>query len=362
MTAGDPALRRFARSGALRLVLSAVLALAVFWFLATKVDVGSAWAAIRAMSWLELVTIAAVTGWNLVTYWILWMAATPGLRWPQAIVLAQSGTALTNTVPGGSALGVRLTYDMLDSWGFSRVRSSQAVLVTGVWNTAIKLALPVLAVVLLALEGDATGSRVVAGIAAAAALAVAAALAALVFRGDGTARWLGETAGRLVSRVCRLVGFHPTVSRWGQSTVDFRTRTVDLLRRRWLSITLAAAVSHLSLYLVLLVSLRHVGVAEAAVGSAEVLFVFATTRVLTAIRVTPGGAGVVEALLIGGLTAAGGAAATVTAAVLVFRALTWLLPVPLGALTWLGWRLSRAGRDRHTGAVPAAAPSGVVGA
>jgi putative heme transporter len=144
--------------------------------------------------------------------------------------------------------------------------------------------------------------------------------------------------------------------------VDFRLRTVALLRRRWLPITLAAAVSHLSLYLVLLVSLRHVGVTDAVVGWAEVLFVFATTRALTAVRVTPGGAGVVEALLIGGLTAAGGAAAAVTAAVLVFRALTWLVPVPLGALTWLGWRLSRAGKDRRAGEVPAGAPTGVAGA
>ena len=183
MTAADRAPRRLARSGALRLVLSVVLAVVLVWFVATKVDLGSALAAIRAMSWLELATIAAVTAWNLVTYWVLWIAATPGLRWPQAVTLAQSGTALTNTVPGGSALGVRLAYEMLDSWGFSRGRSSQAVLVTGAWNMAIKLSLPVLAVALLALQGDATGTRLTAGIVATGVLAVAAGLAGLVFRG-----------------------------------------------------------------------------------------------------------------------------------------------------------------------------------
>ena len=355
MTAADRAPRRLARSGALRLALSVVLAAVLVWFVATKVDLASALAAIRAMSWLELATIAAVTAWNLVTYWVLWIAATPGLHWPQAVTLAQSGTALTNTVPGGSALGVRLAYEMLDSWGFSRGRSSQAVLVTGAWNMAIKLSLPVLAVALLALQGDATGTRLTAGIVATGVLAVAAGLAGLVFRWDGTARRLGATAGLVVSRACRPVGLHPTVSRWGQSTVDFRAKTVELLRRRWAPITAAAAVSHLSLYLVLLVTLRHVGVTDAAVGWAEVLFVFATTRALTAVRITPGGAGVVEALLIGGLTAAGGVAATVTAAVLVYRALTWLLPVPLGGLTWLGWRLSKARRDGVAGAAPAEA-------
>jgi putative heme transporter len=56
----------------------------------------------------------------------------------------------------------------------------------------------------------------------------------------------------------------------------------------------------------------------------------------------------VEAVLIGGLVAAGGPPGQVTAAVLVFRALTWLLPVPLGAVTYLIWR--RRGAHGSTGA------------
>lgn len=347
MTAREAA-PRAVRGQVLRLVLSGLLAVAIFWFLATRVDVGSAWAGIRAMSWLELLTIAAVTGWNLLTYWALWVAATPGLRWSQAAVLAQSGTALTNTVPGGSALGVRLAYDMLASWGFSRARSSQAVLVTGGWNLAVKLGLPVVALGLLALQGDTGHGRLTAGLVALAVAAVATVFGVLLLRSERTAGALGETAGRAVSRVRRR-----PVSGWGESTVDFRRHTGELLGRRWPVIAAAAVVSHLSLYLVLLVTLRHVGVTDAVVGWAEVLFVFATTRLLTAVRITPGGAGVIEALLIGGLTAAGGVAATVTAAVLVFRALTWLLPVPLGALTWLGWRLGASGRARATGRQPA---------
>ena len=72
----------------------------------------------------------------------------------------------------------------------------------------------------------------------------------------------------------------------------------------------------------------------------------------------------VEVLLIGGLVAFGGDADQVTAAVLVFRALTWLLPVPLGALTYLGWRWRQhrraAGGAEAAPAVPAdpRAPSG----
>jgi uncharacterized protein (TIRG00374 family) len=97
-------------------------------------------------------------------------------------------------------------------------------------------------------------------------------------------------------------------------------------------------VSHLSLYLVLLVALRDVGVSEAEVSWAEVLAVFAFARLATAVPFTPGGAGVVEAVLIGGLVAAGGDRAEVTAAVLIYRALTWGLPILVGIPAFLWWR------------------------
>jgi uncharacterized membrane protein YbhN (UPF0104 family) len=42
---------------------------------------------------------------------------TPGLTWRQAMILAQSGIAVTNTVPGGSGIGVGLAYAMLEPWG-----------------------------------------------------------------------------------------------------------------------------------------------------------------------------------------------------------------------------------------------------
>ena len=347
MTVRDPPHSDTVRANVVRLVVSALLAVAIFWFLATRVDVASAWAGIRDMSWLELATVAAVTGWNLLTYWALWVAATPGLKWSQAAVLAQAGTALTNTVPGGSALGVRLAYGMLDSWGFSRQRSSQVVLVTGASNVAVKLGLPVVALTLVALQGDAGGRRVAEGALALVLLTAAAVVGILFLRSEPAARSLGDAARRVGTGLRRLVR-RPQAPDWGQSTVDFRRQVGDMLQRRWVSIVVAAVVSHLSLYAVLLVALRHAGVPDAAVGWAEVLFVFACMRLLTIVRVTPGAAGVAEALLIGGLTAAGGAAATVTAAVLVFRALTWLLPVPLGALAFLGWRLGRSGRPGGT--------------
>jgi uncharacterized membrane protein YbhN (UPF0104 family) len=43
-------------------------------------------------------------------------------------------------------------------------------------------------------------------------------------------------------------------------------------------------------------------------------------------------------VLFAGLVVAGGAKPQVVAAVLVYRALTWLLPIPVGVATYLWWR------------------------
>ena len=135
---------------------------------------------------------------------------------------------------------------------------------------------------------------------------------------------------------------------WELATAKFRTRTLGLLQGGWVPITAATLVSHLSLYAVLLVSLRHVGVSDAEVSSVQVLAVFAFARLATIIPVTPGGAGVVELVLIGGLVGAGGDREQVTAAVLVYRALTWALPILIGVACYVWWHQSRIRPSRIT--------------
>jgi uncharacterized protein (TIRG00374 family) len=153
----------------------------------------------------------------------------------------------------------------------------------------------------------------------------------------------------------------PPVRGWDRATTKFRDRTILLLRARWHWITLATVVSHLSLFLVLLLALRFVGVGAEQVSWAEALAVFAFARLLTAIPFTPGGLGVIELALITGLSAAGGDRAAVAAAVLLFRALTYVLPIPLGLATYVFWRRNHSWRRAPNSAprtplVPEAVP------
>jgi uncharacterized membrane protein YbhN (UPF0104 family) len=332
---------------ALRIAVSIVLIVAIFYFLLRDISLSDVWAAITAMTWAELATLAVAAGWNLCTYAFVWMTVTPGLSFGRAMIMTQATTAVTNTVPAGSAIGIAMTYGMLGGWGFSRSRTTIAVLVSGVWNAFAKLGIPVLALALVALQGNAGAGRVTAALLGIAGLAVAIVVFALMLRSEHMAERVGVVSGRVASRLLALVR-RPPVHGWELATVKFRTRTVDLLEHGWLPITAATLVSHLSLYLVLLATLRSVGVSDAEVGWAEVLAVFAFARLATAIPFTPGGAGVVEAVLITGLVAAGGDKPQVVAAVLVFRALTWALPILVGVFCLLWWRkqsLSAAATD-----------------
>jgi uncharacterized protein (TIRG00374 family) len=322
----------------IKAVLSLVLVVGIFYFLFKRIDFAEVWAEIKAMTWLELTVLFLIALWNLVTYVFVWMTVTtPRLSFGRGMLMTQSTTAVSNTLPGGAAIGIGMTYSMMGKWGYSRSRVTTAVLVSGVWNSFIKLALPVFALAVVALQGRVSSARVIAALVGLAGLAAAIVVFALMLHSEQQARQVGLRAGRVASRLLALVR-RPPVAGWEIATVKFRARTVDLLRRGWIPITVASLLSHLSLYLVLLVALRQVGVGEAEVSWAEVLAVFAFARLATAIPFTPGGAGVVEAVLIGGLVAAGGEADQVTAAVLVYRALTWALPILVGIVCYLWWR------------------------
>jgi uncharacterized protein (TIRG00374 family) len=321
-----------------RIGVSLVLVVVTFWFVLPQIaDFSQVWGEIRAMTGLELAILALVAAWNLVTYWIVTVAATPGLTFGQSVVLTESTTAVANAIPGGMAVAVGLTYAMLGSWGFSKSRSTVSLVVSGIWNNFVKLGMPIVALALLAFQGESDGSRIVAGVVGLAVLAVCVGLFALVLHSDDVAARVGEATARIVTWPRRLFR-RPPAEGWGEATVKFRRRVVGLVRRSWVWLTVSSLVGHLSLYLVLLVTLRDIGVSNEEVSWIQVLAVFAFVRLLSAIPLTPGGLGIVELGLIGGLTAAGGDRAQVVAAVLVFRLLTFASQILIGAVTYVYWR------------------------
>lgn len=335
---------------ALRGVISlAVVGLIFVWGLPQIADFGDVWIAITDMSWLEVLTLVVAAAWNIATYMFVAMAVLPGLPFIQAFVVGQSSTAVSTSLPAGSALGIGVTYAMYSSWGRSGPEIALAAVLSGLWNTFVKLALPILALALLALQGAPRPGELVVAVVGLAVLAGAVLVFGLMLSSAAVAGRVGTWLGRAVS-VIRAWIRRPAVLDWGPAAVRFRSETIDLLRHRWLHLTAATLISHLSLYVVLLLALRHMGVPATDVTWLEALAAFALVRLVTVLPVTPGGLGLVELGLVAALVLAGGLQAPVVAAVLVFRFLTLIVQVPIGAVSYAAWRL----RMRRHGIVPAA--------
>jgi uncharacterized membrane protein YbhN (UPF0104 family) len=327
-----------------------VVALIFGFFFPKVADYREVWSTITAMTAVELGTLVAVALWNLGSYWPMLTAVQPGLRLREAAVGNLASTAVANTVPGGGALGIGVTMTMQRSWGVPVAHTALAMVVSGVWNNFVKLGLPVIALALLAVSGGADVKLVVAALLGLGVLVTAVVVFALLLRSEQMAAAVGRALGHIVSAV-RRVGRRGPVTGWDQRAKVFRADVVTLLERRWIAITASALVSHLSLFAVLLLALRHVGVSDAEVSWQEALAAFSFVRLLSAVPITPGGLGLVEL----GLTASMGAGLPdttknqIAAAVLLYRALTWLLPVPLGVGCWMFWRSNQSWRRTPIG-------------
>jgi putative heme transporter len=330
---------------AIQIAISLALVVFIFWYVLRQfADLSEIWDAMRTLTPFEIAGLVVASTWNLFTYWILNVIATPGLTLPQSMVMTESTTAVSNSVPAGGAVGVGLTYSMLGSWGFSKSRTTLSLVVSGIWNNFAKLGMPIVALAILAVQGEPGGGRLVAAVVGLAGLVGAIVVFALILRSEEYARRFGLAAGRGMSALRRLVHKDP-VEGWDLALTKFRGRVIGLVRQRWVALTVATIVGHLSLFAVLLITLRAMGVSDDEVGWAQVLATFAFARLLTAVPLTPGGVGIIELALISGITRAGGEDAAVVASVLIFRLLTYVVPIIFGAITYLYWRRNRSWLD-----------------
>jgi uncharacterized protein (TIRG00374 family) len=336
-------------------ILRAVASIAIGWALLVGVlprlaDLGEVWDSVRTMTWwVEIPALAAVSVVNIITYQWVMISALPGLRLRHAFMAGQISTAISNTVPAGSLVGIGVTYAVLSSFGHGAADIARASVLTGWWNTLAKLGLPLVALLILAVEGDIHEGLLTAAAVGLALLVGAIGVLVATTLSDRFARASGRVLGRVVSAFRRPFR-RPPVTEWEEGFARFRERSADLLRRRWALLTVSTIVSHLSLFAVLWVSLRNVGISAMEVSGPEAFGAFTLVRLATALPITPGGLGIVEVGMSAALVVAGGPEAPVVAAVLIYRALTYLLQVFLGLISMVMWRReARTGSAAGTG-------------
>jgi uncharacterized protein (TIRG00374 family) len=298
------------------------------------------WDVVKTLSWTDVALLLGATAANLATFAPPWMAALPGLHFRQAFVVTQASTASTYVAPGGAAVGMALSFAMLRAWGFTGPVVSLAVAVTGVWNQLAMLAFPTVALALLTFEGEGEAALETAAYIGLAVLVIVVAGFAAGLSTASLARRIGDLAARIASWGLRCVRRKP-VTWTGETFVRFRNQANQLLKRRWHVLTIATLAGHLTVYLILLVSLRVLDVTANEVTAVEAFAAWALVRLLGSLPITPGGLGVVELGLTTALVGFGGNRAEVVAAVLLYRVLTTLPTLLIGLLAGATWKRHR---------------------
>jgi len=324
----------------LRTTMSAALIAAAFGFALPHVaSYRSVWASLDALSWPHAMLVATAAVASMAAYWITIRAVLPWIRMRQAATVSLGSNAVANTLPAGGALAMGVSWAMLSSWGLSTSGYVLYTLVTGVWNVFALLGLPVLALVVMT-----TASRPDAVLISAAAvgLALLTAMACglgLLLRSQVFTLRVGRALQPALVIAARLARRPPPAEAAG-SLSRFRDQAGALLATRGGRITAATVASYVTLWLVLLACLRAVGLSQAQVPWQTSLAAFAFVRLLTALPITPGGLGITELGLVSVLATSADHKVTVqvTAAVLLYRAVTYLPSIPLGAAACLIWR------------------------
>jgi uncharacterized membrane protein YbhN (UPF0104 family) len=294
------------------------------------------WKVFGAIEPWEFLLLAAVWLGNLWTYTPVLTNSLPGLTHPQAFTANLATSAVSNVLPFGGAVGVAATYLMYGSWGFTPGEITRSVLVTGVWNVLVKMALPVVALVLLTFSGEMRPAVV--GVAVLGLVVLAGTIAGLwlVLRSDAFARAVGRAAARVLTWIAHLIR-RPPVTGLEAQLVGFRHESQTLIAQRWVRLSVWIVIYNATQYVLLLLCLWVMPEPQPHPGWVEVFAAFTIGRLLSNVTVTPSGLGFVEAGIAAALVAAGGDPASMTAAVLLFSAFTYLAEIPVGAVSWLVW-------------------------
>ena len=311
----------------------------VFAFALPKIaNYGQVWGIVKGLSWQWIVVLVVAICLDVGTYAPPWMAALPGLTYLHGTRVTLASTALSVVAPGGPAAGMATSFAMLKAWGFEGRPVGLAVAVTSVWNQLVILGVPIIAVAGVVAEGGHNRTLELVAVIALAVFVVIVVGFAIGLTSPRLTRRLGDRAARTANWLKGL--FHKAPVRWnGEAFVRFRVEAIELIRRRWALLTFGTLANHLTVFIVLLASLRAVGVPRGHVTIVEAFAAWALARVLGSIPLTPGGLGFVELGLTGALVGFGASNAEAVTATLIYRFLTSVPMLVLGLIAAATWKV-----------------------
>ncbi len=151
--ASRPGKERFRRRHILEVAAGVVVVLVFVYLLPKIADYGQVWAVVSALSWRWIFVLVAASALFILSDAPPWLTVLPGLGFLGALRMDLAGSALSQIVPGGTAVNVATQYGMLRNWGFQGRPVVLAVSVTTLWSQFATFGFPVIAIAALSLDG-----------------------------------------------------------------------------------------------------------------------------------------------------------------------------------------------------------------
>jgi uncharacterized membrane protein YbhN (UPF0104 family) len=302
------------------------------WLLPRFIDYKQVWDALTQLDAWEVVALLVLGLTRIPTEALMYRAFLPGLGLWRGSEAYLSSNFAGQLLPPPSASIVQ--YGYFRGGGHASDAAGLAALGSFLFPTIGRLLLPLVALVLLLFTGEINGTILLAGALSLVVTAVVGIAGYLFLRGERSARWLGAKTQRPLSWILVKLKRDPIEDGGGKAT-ELRTQALAVLRAGWELGSIGVAANLFLTYLILLASLRFVGVSSAELSAPDVFAAFAIAFWAGAvIPITGSGLGVVDAVLIAMLIELSGAPDdALVAAALLWRVFYSLLTLPLGAIT-----------------------------
>jgi len=315
----------------------AALAFVFGWLLPRFIDYDEVWEALRELDGWEVAALLVLGLARIPTEALMYRAFLPGLGLPRGSEAYLSSNFAGQLPPPPSASVVQ--YGYFRAGGYASDTSGLAAFGSFVFPTIGRFLLPLVALVLLILTGEVTGTVWLAGGLSVAVSGVAGVASYFFLRRERVARRLGAKLQRPLSWTLVKLKRDPIADGAGTAAA-MRTKVLAVLRRGWALGSIGVAANLALTYLILLAALRFVGISATELPAAEAFAAFAIAFWAGAVfPITGSGLGVVDAVLIAVMIELGNASDdALLAAALLWRVFYSVLALPLGAITLARFR------------------------
>jgi putative heme transporter len=273
---------------------------------------------------------------------LLHRAATPGVSFRSMLVAAESYSGASHSFAGGASVGTALRVGMYRSWGIDGFGIAASIVASSVfpsfamWILGGAYSLP------LVLGGHADRNETIVGLASIPFVLGPIVFWTILLSHGSAVKWGQRIIGSVGRRLVRLRSRR--LREFGAQGVDVASKGLEEVRRRGRRLVrsngllmLGSAISaQIVLALILLASCWALA-PEANLPIVTVLRTFAMLRVLSSFVPVPGGIGIVDVGLVAALETAGMGSAEAVAAIALYRALTFLLPLVSGPICAFAW-------------------------